>query len=49
MYFWLNYSVRNNHIERIPVAVTNVDYFFYMPSELLESGKLHLFLCSGAT
>ena len=49
MYFWLNYSNKNNHIERIPVAVKNIDHLFRMASEITESNKLHLFLFSGGT
>ena len=35
MYFWLNYCDENHHIERIPVAVQNVDHLF---RESLENG-----------
>ena len=49
MYFWLNYSDGNNHIERIPVAVKNIDQLFRMASEILESDKIHLFLLSDGT
>ena len=24
MYFWLNYSDRNNHMKRVPIAVENI-------------------------
>ena len=24
LYFWLNYSVRNNHMKRVPIAVENI-------------------------
>ena len=44
-----NYSGRNNHIERILVAVKNIDHFFCMASELLESIKLRLFLLLDGT
>ena len=44
MYFWLNYCDRNNHIERTPIAVKNIDHLFRMVSEILESDKLHLLL-----
>ena len=43
MYFWLNYS-DENHIERIPVAVKNIDHLFNLASEIIEADKLHLFL-----
>ena len=49
MYFLLNYSDKNYHIERIPVAVKNIYHLFRMTSEILESDKLHLFLLSGDT
>ena len=48
MYFWLNYCDRN-HIERIPIAVKNIDHLFRMASEIIESDKLHLFLLSDST
>ena len=47
MYFWLNYF--DGNIERIPVAVKNIDYLFCMASEIIESDKLHLFLLSDGT
>ena len=49
MYFWLNYSGGDNHIERIPVAVKNIDHLFHIASEILESDTLHLFLLSEET
>ena len=49
MYFWLNYSDGSNHIERIPVAVKNIDHIFRMANEIIESGKQHLFLLSEGT
>ena len=45
MYFRLNYC-DGNHIERIPIAVKNIDLLFRMASEIIESDKLHLFLLS---
>ena len=42
MYFWLNYC-DGNHIERIPIAVKNIDHLFRLASETIESSKLHLF------
>ena len=40
MYFWLIYSDRNNHIERIAIAVKNVVNCcvksFFMVNEILE-------------
>ena len=45
MYFLLNYC--NNHdIERISIAVKNIDHLFHMTSEITEADRLHLFLLS---
>ena len=49
MYFWLNYSDGNNHIERIPVAVKNIYHLFRMASEIIDSDKLYRFLLSDST
>ena len=49
MYFWLNYCDENHHIERIPVAVKNIDHLFNLASEIIEADKLHLFLLSDGT
>lgn len=46
--FWLSYSDKNNHLERIPVAGKSIKYLSCMASELLESDKLHLFLLSNS-
>ena len=46
LYFWLNYSDKNNHVERIPAAVKNISHLFSMASEILEFEELHLFLFS---
>ena len=43
MYFWLNYSDKNSHIEKIPDAVKNIDHFW------IESDKLHLYSNSDGT
>ena len=48
MYFWLNYCDKN-HIERIPVAVKNIDHLFNLTSERIEVDRLHLFLLSDGT
>ena len=48
MYFWLNYCDKN-HIERIPVAVKNIDHLFNMASEIIKDDRLHLFLLSDGT
>ena len=43
MYFWLNYW-NENHIEKIPVAVKNIDYLFNLASEMIGADNLHLLL-----
>ena len=48
LYFWLNYCEKN-HIERILVAVKNMDHLFLMVSEIIEGDNLHLFLLSDGT
>ena len=48
MYFWLNYYDKND-IERIPVAVKDIDHLFNMASERIEADSLHLFLLSDGT
>ena len=48
MYFWLNYC-NKNHIERVPVAVENIDHLFNMASEIIKGDNLHLFLLSDST
>ena len=48
MHFWLNYC-DENHIERIPVAVKNIDHLFNLASEIIEADRLHLFLLSDGT
>ena len=47
-YFWLNYY-NKNHIERIPVAVKNIDHLFNLVSEIIKADRLHLFLLSDGT
>ena len=47
-YFWLNYY-DENHIERIPVAVKNVDHLFRLASEIIEANEFLLFLLSDGT
>ena len=44
MYFWLNYC--DDHIERIPIAVKNIDHFLSMASQMIEADNLQLFLLS---
>ena len=48
MYFWLDYF-DENHIEKIPVAVKNIDHHLNLASEIIKSGRLHLFLLSDGT
>ena len=48
MYFWLNYC-DENHIERIPIAVKNIDHLFNLASEIIKADRLHLFLLSDGT
>ena len=47
-YFWLNYC-DENHDERIPIAVKNIDHLFYLAGEVIEVDTLHLFLLSDGT
>ena len=48
MYFWLNY-LNKNHIERISVAVKDIDHLFNMTSEIIEADNLYLILLSVGT
>ena len=45
MYFWLNDCNENDHIERILIAVKDIDYLF----EIIDADRLHLFLLSDGT
>ena len=49
MYFWLNYCDENHHIERIPIAMENIDHLFHLASEIIKADRLHLFLLSDGT
>ena len=49
MYFCLNYCDENHHIERIPIAVKDIDHLFRMASEIIKDDNLHLFLLSDGT
>ena len=49
MYFWLNYCDENHHIERIPIAVKNIDHLSNPISEIIKADRLHLFLLSDGT
>ena len=46
--FWLNYC-NENHIEKIPVAVKDIDDLFNLTSEMIGADNLHLFLLPGCT
>ena len=48
MYFQLNYC-DEKHVERILIAVKNIDNLFHMASEMTEADRLHLFLLSDCT
>ena len=43
MYFWLSYC-NENHIEKIPVVVKNIDHLFNLASEMIWADNLHLYL-----
>ena len=49
MYFWLKYCDGNHHIERILVAVKNIDHLFCLSIEIIETARLHPFLLSDST
>ena len=49
MYFWLNYWDENHHIERIPVAMKNMNRLLNLASEIIKADRLDLFLLSGGT
>ena len=49
IYFWLNYCDQNHHIERIPIAVQNIDHLFRLANEIIKADRLHLFLLSDDT
>ena len=48
MCFWLNYC-DENHVERIPIAMKNINHLFHLATGRLESDTLHLFLLSDGT
>ena len=48
MYFWLNYC-DENHVEKIPIAVKNINHLFHLAREIIEAGGLHLLLLSDGT
>ena len=49
MYFWMNYCNENHYIEKIPVAVKNIDHLFNLASEMIGANNLHLFLLFDST
>ena len=49
MYFWLNYCDENHHVQRIPIAVKNINHLFDLASEIINADTLHLFLLSDGT
>ena len=48
MNFWLNYC-DENHVERIPIPVKNINHLFHLASQIMEADTLHLFLLSDGT
>ena len=48
MCFWLNYC-DENHVERIPIVMKNINHLFHLATGRLESDTLHLFLLSDGT
>ena len=48
MYFWLNYC-DENHIERIPVGVKDIDHLFNIAGEIIQADRLHLLLLFDGT
>ena len=48
IYFLLNYC-DENHVERIPIVVKNINHLFHLASEIIEADRLHLFLLSDGT
>ena len=45
MYFWLN-CCDESHIERILVAVKDIDHLFSLAGKIIKADNLHLFLLS---
>ena len=48
-HLWLNYCDENTHIEKIPVALKDIDHLFRVASEMIGDDNLHLFLLSEGT
>ena len=47
-YFCLNYC-NESYVEKIPVAVKDIDHLFRMASKITEADRFHLFLLSDGT
>ena len=45
----MNYCDENHHIERIPVAVQNIDHLFHLASKTVKPDRFYLFLISEST
>ena len=45
MYFRLNYC-DENHVERIPIPVKNINHLFHLTSEITKADGLHVYLLS---
>ena len=45
LHFWLNYC-DENRVERILIAVKNINHLFHLASEITEADRLYLFLLS---
>ena len=48
MYFWLSYW-DENHVEKIPITVKNLNHLFHLASETIGTDRLHLVLLSDST
>ena len=48
MFFWLSYC-DENQIERIPIAVQNIDHLFRLASQIIKADRFHQFLFSDGT
>ena len=48
MFFWLSYC-DENQIERIPIAVQNIDHLFRLVSQIIKADRFHQCLFSDGT
>ena len=48
IYFWLSYCDKY-HVERISIAVENIDHLFHLVSQIMKADRLHLLLLSDGT